>query len=308
MLRQSFAILVGFAFAAGCTIIPDRDLPKPRRPVSGPPVIQSSARSEWQESFDTREMRGVVALLEEGRFLCSDEDACDDSRVPASTFKIAHTLIGLELGLLSGAEHAFPWDGESHAMPAWNQDHTLRSAMEVSCVPCFQSLAREIGEDRMGRYLSDFDYGNASVAPPIDAFWLAGGSLRISPYGQLRFLQRLAEGQLPISTKTRGVGIDVIPSARFGDVMVRGKTGMAKTLEETAGWYVGWIERGKDHLYFATLITGAPREEDIIPARREITLEVLRRHTGLALAESAHSEPERPDVAPPDVAPPEAVE
>src|SRR5690606_39375070 len=103
----------------------------------------------------------AVYDVESRRLLCSHEGACDKPYQPASTFKIPHTLIGLELGELVSTEHEFKWDGVKYPLAAWNQDHTLRSAMEVSCVPCFQQLARRIGEERMSEALRKLDYGRS---------------------------------------------------------------------------------------------------------------------------------------------------
>src|SRR5690606_37666999 len=97
-------------------------------------------------ALEERGLEGSIAVydVESRRLLCSHEGACDKPYQPASTFKIPHTLIGLELGELVSTEHEFKWDGVKYPLAAWNQDHTLRSAMEVSFVPCFQQLARRI--------------------------------------------------------------------------------------------------------------------------------------------------------------------
>jgi len=66
----------------------------------------------------------------------------------ASTFKIFNTLIALEEGALSGLDEVIRWDGRIHDFPDWNRDHTIKSAYAVSCVWCYQELARRIGGER----------------------------------------------------------------------------------------------------------------------------------------------------------------
>ena len=43
--------------------------------------------------------------------LCSDPERCERGYSPASTFKIANTIIALETGVVSDAESILPWDG-----------------------------------------------------------------------------------------------------------------------------------------------------------------------------------------------------
>lgn len=119
------------------------------------------------------------------------EQPCDERTTPASTFKIPHALIALDTGVVEDPEALVKWDGVKRWVPAWNRDHSLRTAIYDSAVWFFQGTARAIGRERMREYLEAFDYGNATVEEPIDAFWLDEGSLRISAEEQLRFMVTL---------------------------------------------------------------------------------------------------------------------
>ncbi|MCA9710778.1 MAG: class D beta-lactamase, partial [Myxococcales bacterium] len=90
-----------------------------------------------------------------------------------------------------------PWDGHRYWLDAWNRDHSLRTAIYESVVWFFQGTARAIGRERMREYLRAFDYGNAAVDGPIDAFWLEDGSLQVSPEETLRFWADLYRDRLP---------------------------------------------------------------------------------------------------------------
>ena len=60
---------------------------------------------------------------------------------PCSTFKIPNSMIGLETGVVKDLDQVFKWDGVPRSRQAWNQDHTLRSAVRESAVWYFQELA-----------------------------------------------------------------------------------------------------------------------------------------------------------------------
>jgi len=121
-------------------------------------------------AFDAEHVSGAMALYDtrDGKLACSDPTRCDRGYIPASTFKIANTIIGLETGVVSDADSPLPWDGKQYDNPDWNRDHTLRSAVQVSCVPCFQSIARKVGEAQMKDWVSRLDYGNHDIGGKID--------------------------------------------------------------------------------------------------------------------------------------------
>jgi beta-lactamase class D len=271
---------------------------KARAPRNSSPKRADSDPSPRGKSFKSSPLlaqvlaeagfQGSIALYdgETRQLLCSTEGACDVPLRPASTFKIPHTLIGLELGELESTEHVFKWDGRTYSMPAWNQDHTLRSALTVSCVPCFQQLARKIGEERMTRALSNLGYGNATLGGPIDAFWLEAGGLRITAREQLEFLYGLQTRALPFRVDAMEATIDVMPKTVFhaeSEAVLRGKTGMI--LDPDVGWYVGWLEWRKGTTFFATALFGENDRAKLLEARRALTILALRRYTKESLIE-----------------------
>ena len=113
------------------------------------------------------------------------------------TSRIPNALIGLETGVIPDEHYVWRWDGSPRALRSWEQDLDLAGALRVSCVPCFQDVARRIGSERMRRYLRDFGYGNQDVSAPIDQFWLTG-NLRITPREQVALIHRMLAGELPV--------------------------------------------------------------------------------------------------------------
>ena len=157
---------------------------------------------------------------------------------PASTFKIPHSLIGLETGAISSIDEVFPYDGKPRELPIWEKTMDLREAMKVSCVPIFQTIARRIGKKRMKEWIDRLHYGNEDISGPIDGFWL-GSSLRISAMEQAKFLARLAEGKLPVSSKTVADVKELLVLEKMPEYTLYGKTGY----HPPVGWWVGWLEK-----------------------------------------------------------------
>jgi len=140
--------------------------------------------------------------VEDYLVISSDSDRSGEPKLPASTFKIANSLIALETGVVGDPDKdVFKWDGVTRSFEAWNKDHTLRSAIAASAVPVYQEIARRIGQDRMQKYVDLLDYGNHNIGGGIDQFWLTG-ALRIDPVQQVDFVDRLRRRALPVSKRS----------------------------------------------------------------------------------------------------------
>lgn len=121
---------------------------------------------------------------------------CSVGTVPASTFKIPHALVALQTGVVTDPDAKETWDGKKQWVEACAADQSLRTAIQESCVWFFQRTAAKIGEERMRTQLAALDYGNAKVEGAIGMFWLAGGSLQVTPDEQLDFVVRMFDGKL----------------------------------------------------------------------------------------------------------------
>lgn len=239
-------------------------------------------RSEIRESLAKRFTDdGTVGTfvgykVDDYLIIASDKNRSVEPRLPASTFKIANSLIALETGVVQDPDKdVFKWDGVKRPIEAWNQDHTLRTAIAASAVPVYQEIARRIGQERMQKYVDLLDYGNRNIGGGIDQFWLTG-DLRIDPLRQVDFVDRLRRGVLPISKRSQDLVRDILPVTKVGDSIIRAKSGLlgAERGQPSLGWMVGWAEKASAQTVFALNMDCV--EPRLIPERMMLTQTCLR--------------------------------
>jgi len=170
---------------------------------------------------------------------------------PCSTFKIPNSMIGLETGVVKDLDQVFKWDGVPRSRQAWNQDHTLRSAVRESAVWYFQELAKQVGAQRMQKLVDGMNYGNRDLSSGVTKFWLES-TLTISADEQVEFLRRLMRDDLPLSKRSMELGRAVIVLDDQNGTVFRGKTGSGSNL----GWFVGAVTGPRAEVVFAANASG----------------------------------------------------
>lgn len=243
------------------------------------PATLFQTNNSIQQILDEHFLDGAVVLFDEkeNKFISNNFDKANQRRLPASTFKIPNTIIGLETGIIAGSAHIFPWDSVPRSMDMWNAVLPLRQGFQRSCVPCYREVARQIGTTRMVDYLSKLSFGDMIVSDEnLDIFWLRGTS-GISAMEQVDFLRRLKDGLLPIDEGTRAILLDILYREEENGVRISGKTGWAASEDDHQGWYVGFAEKDSHTYYFATSVQ--PRDSfdmsDFPAVRIRVTEEVL---------------------------------
>jgi beta-lactamase class D len=103
---------------------------------------------DLKQSFGTYTGTFKLHDLAKGTYTVYNPDPEGQRYAPASTFKVLHSLIALQTGVVPDAQATRRWDGTVYPIPAWNKDQTLSSAVKDSVIWYFQDLAREIGRDR----------------------------------------------------------------------------------------------------------------------------------------------------------------
>ena len=204
----------------------------------------------------------VIIETSSSRRLTCNTGRANERFVPASTFKIPHTLIALQSEAVASIEVRFPWDGQDRGVPSWNRDLSLREAVTASAPWVFQHIAVRIGHDTEAAWIDRLDYGNENVGDSSNLrhFWLSGPT-RISANEQVDFLIRLRNRELPASESVVSQTIAALHVAETQEgYIIYGKTGamlpiddngflrsgseelLPKAMERT-GWFVGWVER-----------------------------------------------------------------
>jgi beta-lactamase class D len=249
----------------------------PARSFANVSYQRSEFRNDLQKRFFDLGTDGTFVgyKVDDYLIIASDKQRSGEDRLPASTFKVPNSLIALETGVVADPDKdVFKWDGIKRSIEAWNQDHTLRTAIAASAVPVYQEIARRIGAERMQKYVDLIDYGNHNIGGGIDQFWLTG-DMRIDPMQQVDFLDRLRRGVLPVGKRSQELVRDILPTVKVGDAVIRYKTGLlgAERGQPSLGWLVGWAEKGASQTVFAMNMDCKMPEHT--PARMTVTQQCL---------------------------------
>jgi beta-lactamase class D len=205
------------------------------------------------------------------------EGHCLERVTPASTFKIAISLMGFDAGILKDAHSptlpyrdGYPdWGGD-----AWRQPTDPARWMTYSVVWFSQQVTHALGEVRLQKYAKEFGYGNADVSGDpgknngLDRSWISS-SLTISPMEQIAFLRKLVNRELPVSSHSVDMTNQITQVTKLpGGWDIHGKTGTAfphhadgsNDEAHAHGWFVGWMTKDSHTLVFARLIQDERKE------------------------------------------------
>jgi beta-lactamase class D len=203
----------------------------------------------------------------------------DSVYLPASTFKIVNSLIGIETGRIRDSAFVIPWDSVKRSRPEWNQDLTMEKAFRYSAVPWFQELARRIGKDTMQHWLDTLGYASKYKKPVIannlDTFWL-DNSVKVTADEQLGLVKRLYFDQLPFQSRTQRIVRNVMKQEENANYRLNYKTGWGFTENNHAiGWIVGWIEENRRPYFFVLQLESPDRQYDMGEVRLKILKQIL---------------------------------
>lgn len=231
-----------------------------------------------EKYFDKYRVNGCFALMDNGtgKFTVYNLERYRDSNyLPASTFKIVNSLIGLQTGKIANDSMIIKWDGVKRR-PEWDRDLSMYRAFRVSAVPYYQEVARRIGRDTMQLWLDSLSYGTKKIKTAVDSFWL-DNSLKIKPDEELGLVKRLYFNQLPFfktyqETVKRAMLFEDNANYRLGY-----KTGWGYTEQGHAlGWVVGWIEENNHPYFFVLNIESADHNFDMGATRISLLKEILK--------------------------------
>ena len=225
---------------------------------------------EFSTLFDKYNIKGTLvlsALNGDTKFIYNNQRA-EKRFIPASTFKIVHTLIALEEQVIKDDNEIIKWDGKKRFYEPWNKDQTLQSAIQYSCVWCYQEFSKKIKNETYLKYLKKIHYGNEKTGSNITTFWL-DGDIKISAKEQIEFLKKLYNNNLPFSQKYINITKKILTVKKAQNYIIKAKSGWSgKT-----GWYVGYIET-KNDIWFFALNADLTREQ--LKYRKQIVDEALK--------------------------------
>jgi beta-lactamase class D len=224
----------------------------PLQPAAAEPIHPAvEVLPELGDYFE--EIPGAFVLYDFNHdlYIRYNPERCAEQFLPASTFNILNSLIGLETGVILDENDVIAWDGTDYNLPVWQQDHTLQTASRNSVVWYYQELARRVGGAQMRAWVEAAAYGNADISGEIDSFWL-DGALRISLDEQVEFLKRLYLNELPFSQRSMDIVKEIIVLEETGTYKLSGKTGSAVRVTPYQAWFVGILEMDDNVYFFVT--------------------------------------------------------
>ncbi|MEO8414934.1 MAG: class D beta-lactamase [Ginsengibacter sp.] len=245
--------------------------------ISSCTVNKARIDNDLKKYFDSAHVDGCFSFMDNatGEITVYNMQLDTQRVLPASTFKIVNSLIGLETGKITDGNMIIKWDGIKRWNDDWNKDLTMEEAFRVSAVPYYQEVARRIGRDTMQLWIDSLHYGNMDISGPIDTFWL-NNSLKISPDEQLGLLYKLYFDKLPFSKRSQQIVRDVMLQENNTLYKLSYKTGWGFDEQNHAvGWVAGWIEENRHVYFFATLVKSPDKNIDMKTVRMHITTGIL---------------------------------
>jgi beta-lactamase class D len=205
------------------------------------------------------------ALLREGR--------CGERVTPASTFKIAISLMGYDSGVLVDEHNpTLPFKpGYVDWRPVWRAPTDPARWMRESVVWYSQQVVHKMSAARFQDYVNRFDYGNRDLSDTrhlaelkgsgLSLAWISS-SLKISADEQATFLRKLVRRELGVSPKAYDMTARILEQPALPNGWaIHGKTGSGSPLlpngesdgAHAYGWYVGWASKGPRTVVFVRL-------------------------------------------------------
>ena len=241
--------------------------------------------SSLKKYFDENNVKGSFALKDNGTGKFTIYNLAryrDSSYLPASTFKIVNSLIGLQTGKITNDSMVIKWDGVTRWVDGWNKDLTMYDAFRVSSLPYYQEVARRIGKDTMQFWLDSLKYGvktqkdKVVINSAVDSFWI-DNSIKVTADEQLGLVTKLYFHQLPFFKNYQEVVKRAMLFEDKTSYRLSYKTGWGNDENgNDIGWVVGWIEENNHPYFFVLNIESAEKEFNMISVRMKILKDILK--------------------------------
>lgn len=236
--------------------------------------------------FDEHQVEGTFALLDNGtnEFKVYNLSRFrDSSYLPASTFKIINSLIGLQTGKIVNDSMIINWDGIDRGRSECNRDMNMYDAFRISCPPWYMELARRIGKDTMQTWLDSLGYGKKEngqfkIKENLDTFWL-DNSVKITPDEQLGLVKKLYFNQLPFHRVNQEIVKNAMLFENNANYKLSYKTGWGtRENGNQLGWIIGWIEENRHPYFFVMNIESPDKSIDMAGIRIKMLKDILTQY------------------------------
>ncbi len=238
-----------------------------------------------KQYFDEWNVDGTFALLDNGQAhfnVYNLSRYANQQYLPASTFKIINSLIGIEKGVVQDSTSIINWNGESSGRAECDANLTMNQAFRISCPNWYQELARRIGTPTMQQYLDTLGIGqftdSVDLAANLDTFWL-NNTLKITADQQLGLVKKLYFDQLPFLKRTHRIVREMMLWEDDANYKLSYKTGWGITEDQhQLGWIVGWIEENQHPYFFVLQLESADPSFKMAEARIDILKKILKQY------------------------------
>ena len=210
------------------------------------------AQADWGNAFGGKDGCAVVYHLNTGLYTVYNKPEVTRRVPPCSTYKIYSALNALELRIITPEENTLFWDGTLYGFDAWNQDHTLNSAMRVSVNWYFEALDQAAGMAQTEAFFREIGYGDGNLRNDPDSYW-NGSGVRISALEQVELLAKLYRNDFGFADKNIAAVKD---SMALNEEGLYGKTGTGRLDgKNIAGWFIGFAEKPDNTYLFAVYLS-----------------------------------------------------
>lgn len=226
-----------------------------------------------KQYFDTAGVAGTFGMFDNGQghfTIYNLRRFRDSAYLPAATFDILQSLIGVQTGIVKDDSALIGIFSETGNVGMVDKVDIcrggimpLREAFRYSCLKPFQDLSRRIGKDTLKKWVDSMGYGNKNLSSAIDTLWM-DNSLTVNSDEQLGLVKKLYFDQLPFFPRTQKVVRQMMLMESNSNYQLSYKVGSGVRKDGHAlTWIAGWVEENK-HLYFFVMnLDGVGGDKDL---------------------------------------------
>lgn len=272
-IKSTFTVFLSFALVLSCIPYLSVNASSNNRYKFEESNTEDTVEKDYSSFFGNYNGSFALYDLRENSWQLYNRKGCQKRISPDSTYKIYSALCALENGVITPDKNNISWDGTPYSIDAWNQNQSLKTAMQNSVNWYFNLLDKQSGYSYMTQFFQKIHYGNEDLSSGIDRYWLES-SLKISPIEQVKLLKQTFTSELGFNEENiQSVKSSLLISSD-GMVSLYGKTGTGNVNgKNTSGWFIGFVETPDNTFFFASNIQSDDSANGKTAA--EITLNIL---------------------------------